>query len=611
MKFSKYFKYENYYFLYKKLIKNLIINNLEKKVISSAEITKIWNSSLNFTSSNNNINNFLEYSIFGKKINLEKNINWHQDKFSDFVYPIKRFDTINPMQWFNKGIELVYPWEQSRFYFGVNLAQKYIVTKDECYSKIIFKQIEDWIDKNPFLHGVNWFSTMDVAIRAVNWIVTLNLINNFDKNKYPKISKSLIEHAEYINSFPLIEKNGLTTNHTISAYTGLLFISLTVLKNTADAKKWLENSIIGLEKCIETQIYDDGVDFEGSIPYHRLVLELFAYSTIIAHSNGLKFSDQYYFKLFKMFEFVSAYLNINGLAPQIGDNDSGRLLIFNATNNDPYENEDDHAYLLNLGEHIFEHEFSSVCNKRDKTIYSYLPKIEKIKLIEKNIIPRKIESSIGFEKGGFYFFKNEHIDLCVSLIPNGQNGKGGHNHLDVGSFTLSIDGIPIIVDPGSFCYSQNKIERNNFRGYCYHNTIFNEFDSKLDLNENGYWNLKKYYNYELLNFENNLIEFKINFINDVNPRFRKFELTNNVLKINDTYNGKFFSRINLSSQFNNLENLNDTSIYIDTNKISFSISSNNKIKLEDYQYSPHYGKKEKAKNLLIEAENNLVTEIKL
>ena len=606
---KKYFLLDNYFARLRKIKKKILINNLEKSKAKETKLTRIWN-----LTSNNRDLKFLgltEYSIFGKKINLEENINWHQDNFSNFTYPIKRFDKINPVQWFDKGIELVYPWEQSRFYFGVNLAQKYLITRNEFYYNIIVKQIEDWIDKNPFLQGVNWLSTMDVAIRAVNWIVALNLINNFDKNKYSKISKSLIEHAEYINSFPLIEKNGLTTNHTTSAYTGLLFISLTFLNNTVDAEKWIENSINGLEKCIETQIYDDGVDFEGSIPYHRLVLELFSYSTIVAHSNGIKFSDQYYCKLFKMFEFVSAYLNINGFAPQIGDNDSGRLLIFNSENNDPYENEDDHAYLLNLGEHIFDHQFSSVSNKRDKIIYNYLPKIEKINLFEKKIVPRKIGSSFSFEKGGFYFLKNKHFDLCVSLIPIGQNGKGGHNHLDVGSFTLSIDGMQIIVDPGSFCYSQDKIERNKFRSYYYHNTLYNELDEKLDLSENGFWNLKKYYKYEVINFENNIIEFKINFINDINPRFRKFELSDNILKINDTYNGKFFSRINLASHIKNIEILKNSSIYLDTNNISFSISNSNKIKLEEYQYSPHYGKKEKAKNLLIEAKNNLVTEIKL
>ena len=76
-----------------------------------------------------------------------------------------------------------------------------------------------------------------------------------------------------------------------------------------------------------------------------------------------------------MFEFTAAYMDKNGNAPQIGDNDSGRLLIFNALNNNPYEKEHDHSYLLNLGEHIFDYKFKSSCDTRDKIINNFLPKL--------------------------------------------------------------------------------------------------------------------------------------------------------------------------------------------------------------------------------------------
>ena len=99
------------------------------------------------------------------------------------------------------------------------------------------------------------------------------------------------------------------------------------------------------------------------------------------------------------------------------------------------------------------------------------------------IIPRDTDKSISFKNAGAYFLKNEKFDLMVSCFPIGQNGKGGHNHLDIGSFTLSVYGRPIIVDPGSYCYSRNRKERDKFRSYINHNVIFNSQDENLELSK--------------------------------------------------------------------------------------------------------------------------------
>ena len=44
-------------------------------------------------------------------------------------------------------MELVFPWELSRFYFGINLAQKYLINKDTHYYKLFKKLVKDWIEK--------------------------------------------------------------------------------------------------------------------------------------------------------------------------------------------------------------------------------------------------------------------------------------------------------------------------------------------------------------------------------------------------------------------------------------------------------------------------------
>ena len=600
MNIKKFFILSNYIDKVKLLQKKIKIIKLQKLSNSSASIKHIWNinENKNFDFKFCKLN---EYSIFGININLEEKIIWHQDKFSGFVYPLKRFDKINAAQWFNQGVELVFPWELSRFYFGINLAQKYLINGDTHYYEIFRKQINDWIESNPFLYGVNWLSTMDVAIRAVNWIVTLNLFQReffSDTQAFrDKISVSLIQHAEYIFSFPLIEKDGLTTNHTIAAFTGLFFLALTLRENSK-SDLWIKTAKDGLEKCIQEQVYNDGSDYEGSIPYHRLVLELFVYSTILGISNGVKFSNNYFEKLFKMFEFSAAYMDKNGNAPQIGDNDSGRLLIFNALNNDPYKNEHEHSYLLSLGEHIFDYRFKSKCSKKDADIWFFLPWIKKVNASTLNIIFRETNKSISFNNAGAFILKNEKFDLMVSCFPSGQNGKGGHNHLDMGSFTLSIDGEPVIVDPGTYCYTKDRKQRDKFRAYTYHNTLYNLYDRELNLNENGYWSLKNYYSYDIVEFSKNKILFEIEFLNENKKRRRFFELKENILIIKNEYAGEFFAAFYFHPKIN-LSIIN-TKIYAK----KFTINSNSQnTQLLEYEYSDHYGKKEKSQKLLLNNKN--------
>jgi len=532
--------------------------------------------------------NLSEYKIFGTPIDLN-NINWHKDYVSGFEYPVKRSDKIKISKWFDKGIDLKFPWEVSRFYFAIRLAQNYVITKDEKYYSKFKELVLDWIDKNPYCYGVNWVCTMEVAIRAINWIVAVNI---FDKvfqadNEFKKIfNKSLVEHAEYISAFPEIYNNGHTTNHTTADYTGLLFLALT-LKNHHKSERWLKQSTEGLEECIRCQTYEDGINFEASIPYHRLVLEMFAYSAIVARTNGVDFSQKYYVLLFKMFEYTAAYMDHNGNAPQVGDNDSGRILIFHDSD------EHDHSYLLDICEHIFDYKFKSQCRKRNPELKQWLPEIEKINVDELNVNHRETDKSIAFEKGGAYFLKNENFSLMVTCFPIGQNGVGGHNHYDMGSFTLSYKGQPIIVDPGSYTYTRSLSNRNNFRSIHYHNLpVENQYnESPNDLKD--FWRLKRDIKFKIEKFKNDHLVVIIYYRDRIIKR--TINLADSNIEIIDHSGGAFKTRLFFNPNLNICKDINNQKIIID-NKIILEFLSGI-YNLNTYKYSKTYGSIRDAKML--------------
>jgi len=574
--------------------KTKTVNNLDSKEYRNLKLQDIWK--LNTRISLKQKNEINTYTIFSCKIYLDK-VFWHKDYVSGFEYPLKRFDKIKISKWFNKGIDVKFPWEMSRFYFAIRLAQNYVITKDEKYYLIFKGLILDWINKNSFCFGVNWICTMEVAIRAINWIVAINIFGRVieeDEDFKKTFLKSLVQHAEYISKFPEIYENGLVSNHTTADYTGLLFLALT-LKEHPKSRKWISQAINGLEECIRYQTYEDGVNFEASIPYHRLVLEMFAYSAIIARTNSLDFSEKYYELLFKMFEYSAAYMDHNGNAPQVGDNDSGRILIFHQSE------EHDHSYLLDLGEHIFDYQFKSQCQKRNPDFSKWLPKIKKVNIHNLNLKPRETDKSIAFEIGGAFLLKNNNFSLMVACFPIGQNGVGGHNHYDVGSFTLSYKGQPIVVDPGSYNYTRSRKDRDKFRSMESHNIVLKEIDNSINLRYNGIWQLSEYHECELIHFDADTIKIKINNIKNYYSFIRNIKIINaDTVEITDECEGMFYSLLHLYPYIQ-IESINQNEI--DTNVCKISREENEKIIFTNYNYSARYDRKSEAIIVIMKSYN--------
>lgn len=377
------------------------------------------------------------------------------------------------------GADIKIPWELSRFQHFNILGMAYISTKNEKYFLEYMYQLIDWVENNHPQFGVNWKCNMDVAIRAANWVCGLSFF------RYSKlinqeflfyVIKNLYIHGKHI--FNNLENHFVTSNHYFANISGLIFLAEFFNKSPI-GKKWEIFSINELKKETKKQIYSDGVNFEGSTCYHRLVLELLFFPVIYLVKNSGNFSGGNFKivarqifgkdlveKIYKMFNFVLFSLKPNGLMPQIGDNDNGRFLIFGI------KELLDMRYLLCLGAIFFKEpkfkikEFGFI----NDALWIYGEKgYEVWNKLENNYL-KKINSKY-FPVGGLFIMRNEDNYLCLSCGPNGQNGNGGHAHNDKLSFELSIKGKDVFIDPGTYCYTPFPEWRNNFRSTSFHNTV--------------------------------------------------------------------------------------------------------------------------------------------
>jgi len=298
----------------------------------------------------------------------------------------------------------------------------------------------------------------------------------------------------------------LTSNHYLSDIAGLLILATFTEGIFKESKKWKEFAIEELKKEMLKQVYPDGCDFEASTCYHRLILELFFYATLLVVINDGEFKrdnyteitqkifgEEYTQRLYRMFEFVSYALKPNGRMPQIGDNDSGRLFIF--AERDIL----DMRYLLTLGAIFFNESKFKVkeFGFYEEALWIFGKEGYRIwqDLKENSLI--NIDSQ-SFPNAGWYIMRNDKNYMFISSGPNGQNGNGGHSHNDKLSFELCIDGVTFIQDPGTYVYTPYPQMRNLFRSTAYHNTVIVDKKEQNRFNED-----------ELFRMEND-IDIKIN-----------------------------------------------------------------------------------------------------
>jgi hypothetical protein len=409
---------------------------------------------------------------------LGDKIDWHRDFKSGYRWPMVYYKEIYYKD-YDKRYDVKVPRELSRFQHFTTLGKAYWYTGDEKYAAEFVTQVNDWIDKNPPEVGVNWQCTMDVAIRIVNWIwgfyffknsksVSDNFITGFLKNCliHGRHIRNNLEWNEHVNS-----------NHYISDLVGLVWLGL-MFPEFKESGEWLHFGTKEMLNELESQVYEDGMDYEASTSYHRLVLELYYTTAMLARLNDINWPGHAWDKIHNMFRFVKGIIKPSGEIPQIGDNDSGRLHIL--------EKRDDlsQTYLLDIAAVLFDDPSFKLRNMgfSEEALWLLGPKgHEAFKLMHKCEDIEELPS-IHFKNSGICVIRERGNYCAISCGPNGQNGNGGHAHNDKLSFDLNISGRDIIVDPGTYVYTGNFRLRNLFRSTKYHNTVsvddveMNEFD---------------------------------------------------------------------------------------------------------------------------------------
>ena len=360
--------------------------------------------------------------------------------------------------------DVKYPWELARCQHWVTLAQAYQLTGTQAYADEIGRQLDDFVDANPVGIGINWTCTMDVGLRAVNWVIALDLVrgSSLDDAFWSRAGRALLDHGLFIRAN--LENNyEVTSNHFLSNVLGLWFLAA-MFEDLDHGQEWSTFARDALETEINVQVLPDGADFESSVPYHRLVTELFLGAARLAAIANHPLSDHYRARVRDMVAYLADVTRPDGLMPQSGDADDGRLHVFGGLGT---RTPQDARHLFGPASAIYAHP-QWMALGGDAAVWEaawWGLGLLRLQDVEMEAVG-KLYPDAGHAVGR----RNGHYLLITNSIV-GTKGFGNHKHNDQLAFEYHVASQALIVDAGSYVYTSDPQSRNAFRGTASHNTV--------------------------------------------------------------------------------------------------------------------------------------------
>lgn len=526
-------------------------------------------------------------------------VNWQLDGKSMYQFSSNIHYTKISKHSLPDGADIKVPWELGRLHHLTTLLPSLLDKNIESSTDLIKKvkcHILDFILSNPPSFGVQWTSAMDVSIRLLNLCIVTDVLRQIDKNMegsafFSILLNSINDHIQF--AWKLREhKNGLSNNHYLANLVGLMYGCYFL--NSSESGEILRRCIRDFWKEADKQFLNDGGNFESSTTYHVFSTEIVALGLALCQRMHIKnlipfekqvnieLKDLVLKKIFRASKMIEAIEISDGFIPQVGDNDSARMVYFTfqyePTINQTELNKSDTNNSTNvisrnllkykssieiISSCFGNHGFDSIHSLFIKSIMDDHYKIKDHKQITDVKYPYSVEKlqyktqikypeGEGFAKDltlnlkmyvfdefGIYVFKGENIYLLVNGTNRHVKQYWPHGHNDKLSFELWIDGNPVIRDPGSYTYTANPQKRNEYRSVHAHAVIiFNNEEQNVFLpGRQGVFRMIPGSRVRLLQLDRYSVTLELEYAGY--HQIREFIIRNNFLEVNDFANFAF------------------------------------------------------------------------
>lgn len=405
-------------------------------------------------------------------------IDWARDYKHGFSAPKVFYGKLNYRDEKQVG-DIKYTWELNRHQFLAGWALEYQRTRDERVACDVVDVIGSWVKENPKYIGVNWMSSLELALRILSWGIALDLCRNSAAVQDARswIAASVGEQAEYIRQ--TLSRFSSGNNHLMGELTGLLAAAVFFpeIQYSNELAQYAREAIC--EQAM-AQNAPDGVNREQAIYYHHYTLEylLTAMALLERRHDAMPASVRELVK--RMLSFVDAMVDGRGVPLETGDRDDGCVTGLNAGSGiGVYES------LLWSGWRVF----------REERLLQHAVQIAQARGAEPGIDPRTaywhgsedVPAGIGvpagwrwvFPQGGYYISRQDGLGVMFKAGPFTYPSIGAHAHCDQLSVCCVVSRsdvdhgaeAEVLADSGTYCYHTHDVWRRYFRGTSAHNTV--------------------------------------------------------------------------------------------------------------------------------------------
>src|SRR5262249_34476944 len=254
-------------------------------------------------------------------------IDWHLDPLSGKRAPLTHWSKLDPLDPIGGGDPKI-TWELNRHSHFVTLGQAYWLTNDERFAASFIAQASAWMDANPPGMGVNWASSLEVALRAIAWLWAVHLCAGSPlvmEDFMARALKHLIAHGRQIESF--LSRYFSPNTHLTGEALGLFYLG-SAFPELQRAPSWRETGLSILLEQAPLQVRSDGVYFEQSSYYHRYTADFYTHLRVLAQAREMALPPDETARLAQVFDHLMWITRPDGRSPLVGDDDGGRLIKF-------------------------------------------------------------------------------------------------------------------------------------------------------------------------------------------------------------------------------------------------------------------------------------------